>query len=129
MVNHNNVVPSGNFKKHWQNYVKKGFNQPARKKRRCIGNTKKHAYFPFFKDIIDYKEILFVQHGHYPFNSSFLTCDFDYLVQLIQKKVVKIFACPTTSPLQPIVHGKTQKYNIKVLEGREFSLEELKVRF
>ncbi|KAL5701062.1 hypothetical protein ACHQM5_026441 [Ranunculus cassubicifolius] len=27
MVKHNNVVPNGHFKKHWQNYVKTWFNQ------------------------------------------------------------------------------------------------------
>lgn len=37
MVKHNNVVPNGHFKKHWQNYVKTSFNQPARKTRRHIG--------------------------------------------------------------------------------------------
>uniref|UniRef100_A0A7C8ZVE3 60S ribosomal protein L13 n=1 Tax=Opuntia streptacantha TaxID=393608 RepID=A0A7C8ZVE3_OPUST len=34
MVRHNNVVPNGHFKKHWQNYVRTWFNQPARKTRR-----------------------------------------------------------------------------------------------
>jgi large subunit ribosomal protein L13e len=38
MVKHNNVIPNGRFKKHWQNYVKTWFNQPARKQRRRIGN-------------------------------------------------------------------------------------------
>ena len=37
MVKHNNVIPNGHFKKHWQNYVKTWFNQPARKERRRIG--------------------------------------------------------------------------------------------
>ncbi|KAF4363183.1 hypothetical protein F8388_020753, partial [Cannabis sativa] len=36
MVKHNNVIPNGHFKKHWQNYVKTWFNQPARKTRRRI---------------------------------------------------------------------------------------------
>ncbi|KAL0403301.1 UNVERIFIED_CONTAM: 60S ribosomal protein L13-1 [Sesamum radiatum] len=36
MVKHNNVVPNGHFRKHWQNYVKTWFNQPARKTRRRI---------------------------------------------------------------------------------------------
>ncbi|RRT78912.1 hypothetical protein BHE74_00006279 [Ensete ventricosum] len=40
MVKHNNVVPNGHFKKHWQNYVKTWFNQPARKTRRRIGRLK-----------------------------------------------------------------------------------------
>jgi hypothetical protein len=48
MVKHNNVVPNGHFKKHWQNYVKTWFNQPARKKRRRIGNAIEHAYFLLF---------------------------------------------------------------------------------
>nr|XP_016441694.1 PREDICTED: 60S ribosomal protein L13-2-like [Nicotiana tabacum] len=33
-LNHNNVIPNGHFKKHWQNYVRTWFNQPARKTRR-----------------------------------------------------------------------------------------------
>ncbi|ERN11740.1 60S ribosomal protein L13-1 [Amborella trichopoda] len=41
MVKHNNVVPNGHFKKHWQNYVRTWFNQPARKVRRRIARTKK----------------------------------------------------------------------------------------
>lgn len=81
MVKHNNVVPNGHFKKHWQNYVKTWFNQPARKKRRRVAR---------------------------------------------QKKAVKIFPRPTSGPLRPIVHGQTQKYNMKVRAGRGFSLEELK---
>ncbi|XP_043713213.1 60S ribosomal protein L13-1 [Telopea speciosissima] len=41
MVKHNNVVPSGHFRKHWQNYVKTWFNQPARKTRRRLARQKK----------------------------------------------------------------------------------------
>ncbi|KAL3653778.1 60S ribosomal protein L13B [Castilleja foliolosa] len=41
MVKHNNVVPSSHFRKHWQNYVKTWFNQPARKTRRRIARQKK----------------------------------------------------------------------------------------
>uniref|UniRef100_A0A1D1YGU7 60S ribosomal protein L13 n=1 Tax=Anthurium amnicola TaxID=1678845 RepID=A0A1D1YGU7_9ARAE len=41
MVKHNNVVPNGHFKKHWQKYVKTWFNQPARKTRRRIARQKK----------------------------------------------------------------------------------------
>ncbi|KAL7145995.1 hypothetical protein ABFS83_06G011600 [Erythranthe nasuta] len=41
MVKHNNVVPSGHFRKHWQNYVKCWFNQPARKTRRRAARQKK----------------------------------------------------------------------------------------
>ncbi|KAK3429737.1 hypothetical protein EUGRSUZ_E01228 [Eucalyptus grandis] len=37
MVKHNNVVPNGHFRKHWQNYVETWFNQPARKARRRLG--------------------------------------------------------------------------------------------
>ncbi|KAK4368835.1 hypothetical protein RND71_012627 [Anisodus tanguticus] len=33
-MKHNNVIPNGHFKKHWQNYVRTWFNQPARKTRR-----------------------------------------------------------------------------------------------
>ncbi|KAL5724106.1 hypothetical protein ACHQM5_007408 [Ranunculus cassubicifolius] len=81
MVKHNNVVPNGHFKKHWQNYVKTWFNQPARKTRRRAAR---------------------------------------------QKKAVKIFPRPTAGPLRPVVHGQTQKYNMKLRAGRGFSLEELK---
>ncbi|CAH9142323.1 unnamed protein product [Cuscuta epithymum] len=41
MVKHNNVVPNGHFRKHWQNYVKTWFNQPARKTRRRNARQKK----------------------------------------------------------------------------------------
>uniref|UniRef100_A0A0D6R217 60S ribosomal protein L13 n=1 Tax=Araucaria cunninghamii TaxID=56994 RepID=A0A0D6R217_ARACU len=41
MVKHNNVVPNGHFKKHWQRYVKTWFNQPARKARRRTARQKK----------------------------------------------------------------------------------------
>ncbi|XP_061351108.1 large ribosomal subunit protein eL13z-like isoform X2 [Gastrolobium bilobum] len=41
MVKHNNVIPNGHFRKHWQNYVKTWFNQPARKTRRRIARQKK----------------------------------------------------------------------------------------
>jgi len=44
-----------------------------------------------------------------------------------QKKAVKIFPRPTAGPLRPIVHGQTQKYNMKLRAGKGFSLEELKV--
>ncbi|CDP19062.1 unnamed protein product [Coffea canephora] len=47
MVKHNNVVPSSHFRKHWQNYVKTWFNQPARKTRRRNARQKKAvAIFP-----------------------------------------------------------------------------------
>lgn len=39
MVKHHNVVPNEHFKKHWRNYVKTWFNQPARKMRRRIGKN------------------------------------------------------------------------------------------
>ncbi|CAI9117154.1 OLC1v1018498C1 [Oldenlandia corymbosa var. corymbosa] len=41
MVKHNNVVPSSHFRKHWQNYVRTWFNQPARKTRRRNARQKK----------------------------------------------------------------------------------------
>ncbi|XP_047337922.1 60S ribosomal protein L13-1-like [Impatiens glandulifera] len=81
MVKHNNVIPNGHFKKHWQNYVRTWFNQPARKTRRRTAR---------------------------------------------QKKAVKIFPRPTAGSLRPIVHGQTLKYNMKLRQGRGFSLEELK---
>ncbi|CAN4105187.1 unnamed protein product [Withania somnifera] len=42
-MKHNNVIPNGHFKKHWQNYVRTWFNQPARKTRRRIARQKKAA--------------------------------------------------------------------------------------
>ncbi|KAI4357570.1 hypothetical protein L6164_001509 [Bauhinia variegata] len=41
MVKHNNVIPNAHFRKHWQNYVKTWFNQPARKTRRRLARQKK----------------------------------------------------------------------------------------
>ncbi|KAG7551693.1 Ribosomal protein L13e [Arabidopsis thaliana x Arabidopsis arenosa] len=40
-MKHNNVIPSSHFRKHWQNYVKTWFNQPARKTRRRVARQKK----------------------------------------------------------------------------------------
>ncbi|CAI0539447.1 unnamed protein product [Linum tenue] len=40
-MKHNNVIPNGHFKKHWQNYVKTWFNQPARKTRRRAARQEK----------------------------------------------------------------------------------------
>ncbi|ESW28313.1 hypothetical protein PHAVU_003G276500 [Phaseolus vulgaris] len=40
-MKHNNVIPSGHFRKHWQNYVRTWFNQPARKTRRRLARQKK----------------------------------------------------------------------------------------
>ncbi|CAN0891165.1 60S ribosomal protein L13-2 [Linum grandiflorum] len=46
-MKHNNVIPNGHFKKHWQNYVKTWFNQPARKTRRRVARqTKAVKIFP-----------------------------------------------------------------------------------
>jgi len=42
-------------------------------------------------------------------------------------KARKIFPRPIQGPLRPLVHGQTQKYNMKIIEGRGFSLEELKL--
>jgi len=41
MVKHNNQVPHGHFKKHWQRRVKTWFDQPLQKKRRRILRHKK----------------------------------------------------------------------------------------
>uniref|UniRef100_A0A6N2LKC7 60S ribosomal protein L13 n=1 Tax=Salix viminalis TaxID=40686 RepID=A0A6N2LKC7_SALVM len=103
MVKHNNVVPNGHFKKHWQNYVKTWFNQPARKTRRRIGSLFGSTLLTIFISALSMK--------------SFVAR---------QKKAVKIFPRPTAGPLRPVVHGQTLKYNMKVRAGRGFSLEELK---
>ncbi|XP_059286793.1 large ribosomal subunit protein eL13y [Lycium ferocissimum] len=42
-MKHNNVIPNGHYKKHWQNYVKTWFNQPARKTRRRNARQNKAA--------------------------------------------------------------------------------------
>ncbi|XWS43236.1 hypothetical protein CRYUN_Cryun16bG0085300 [Craigia yunnanensis] len=41
MVKYNNVVPNGHSKKHWQNYVKTWFNQPAQEARRRTARQKR----------------------------------------------------------------------------------------
>lgn len=47
MVRHNNVVPNVHLRKHWENYVKTWFNQPARKHRRQEKRkTKASSIFP-----------------------------------------------------------------------------------
>ncbi|MCO5560832.1 hypothetical protein L7F22_014452 [Adiantum nelumboides] len=43
-----------------------------------------------------------------------------------QKTAVRIFPCPTSGPLRPVVHSQTLRYNMKVRAGRGFTLEELK---
>ncbi|XP_022969755.1 60S ribosomal protein L13-3-like [Cucurbita maxima] len=46
-MKHNNVIPSGHFRKHWQNYVRTWFNQPARKtRRRNVRQEKAVKNFP-----------------------------------------------------------------------------------
>ncbi|KAM1160880.1 hypothetical protein TB2_000028 [Malus domestica] len=40
-MKHNNVIPSSHFRKHWQNYVKTWFNEPAKKTRRRTARQKK----------------------------------------------------------------------------------------
>ncbi|CAA7023395.1 unnamed protein product [Microthlaspi erraticum] len=40
-MKHNNEIPNSHFRKHWQNYVKTWFNQPARKTRRRVARQKK----------------------------------------------------------------------------------------
>ncbi|KAJ6778403.1 60S RIBOSOMAL PROTEIN L13 [Salix koriyanagi] len=90
MVKHNNVVPNGHFKKHWQNYVKTWFNQPARKTRRRIGSLFGSTLLTIFISALSMK--------------SFVAR---------QKKAVKIFPRPTAGPLRPVVHGQTLKYNMK----------------
>eukprot|EP01120_Amphizonella_sp_Union-15-10_P004228 TRINITY_DN14855_c0_g1_i1.p1 TRINITY_DN14855_c0_g1~~TRINITY_DN14855_c0_g1_i1.p1 ORF type:complete len:203 (-),score=40.66 TRINITY_DN14855_c0_g1_i1:64-672(-) len=43
MVSHNNVVPESYYRKHWKDYVKNKFNQPARKKKRALRRKQKAA--------------------------------------------------------------------------------------
>ena len=42
-MRHNNVLPNGHFRKHWERRVKTWFNQPGRKQRRRLARTKKAA--------------------------------------------------------------------------------------
>lgn len=112
MVRHNNVIPNGHFKKHWQNYVRTWFNQPARKTRRRLG-----MIFSLFW-------LCLVLKVYYLELSK---CLFLYAITARQKKAVKIFPRPTAGPLRPVVHCQTLKYNMKVRAGKGFSLEELAV--
>ena len=41
-------------------------------------------------------------------------------------KAAKMAPRPASGPLRPMVHGQTQKYNLKVKAGRGFTLAELK---
>jgi len=42
-MKHNNVIPNAHFHKHWQNYVRTWFDQPARKKTRRLHRAAKAA--------------------------------------------------------------------------------------
>ena len=131
MVKHNNVIPNGHFKKHWQNYVKTWFNQPARKERRRIGGYRNfsHLGFPYFgPELLHFLLFIHTNMIFLPIWGQIILTD-QYVKSFLarQKKAVKIFPRPTTGKLRPIVHGQTLKYNMKVRSGRGFSLEELKV--
>lgn len=43
------------------------------------------------------------------------------------KKAVKLAPKPLDGLLRPVVHSQTLKYNMKIRNGRGFTLEELKV--
>jgi len=45
-----------------------------------------------------------------------------------EEKAKEIFPRPVDGPLRPAVRGQTKRYNMKIREGRGFSLAELKVR-
>lgn len=123
MVKHNNVIPNGHFKKHWQNYVRTWFDQPARKTRRRIG-------MPLYLFIFFIK-ILFCgscSSSIQPCRSLSISYIYDFILHAArQKKAVKNFPRPTAGLLRPVVHCQTLKYNMKSRAGRGFSLEELKV--
>ncbi|RLM54734.1 hypothetical protein C2845_PM10G00490 [Panicum miliaceum] len=118
MVKHNNVIPNGHFKKHWQNYVKTWFNQPARKQRRRIGNypIPCHALLMILFHIV-------CKSGQMTTVSETGLCN---ATHTRQKRAVKIFPRPTAGPLRPIVQCQTRQYNMKSRAGRGFILEELK---
>ena len=114
-MKHNNVIPSGHFRKHWQNYVRTWFNQPARKTRRRNGKR----CFCFVLQLVFCSSV----------QLRYVTLTIAMMVLQLarQEKAVKNFPRPTAGPLRPVVHGQTLKYNMKVRAGRGFSLEELKV--
>lgn len=129
MVKHNNVVPNGHFRKHWQNYVKTWFNQPARKVRRRLGKPVV-LFLRWLILVILCWSWLFTPYVYLVSEIEYSIFHFCCLLlpsPARQKKAVKIFPRPTEGPLRPIVHGQTLKYNMKVRAGRGFSLEEMKV--
>lgn len=136
MVKHNNVIPSSHFRKHWQNYVKTWFNQPARKTRRRKGkklDIQLIITLPLMKKYLITQSLLILCIPFIVWVNQIFLLLFSSLCWLIpsparQEKAVKIFPRPTSGPLRPIVHGQTLKYNMKVRSGRGFTLEELKVR-
>lgn len=133
MVKHNNVIPSSHFRKHWQNYVKTWFNQPARKTRRRKGKKLDIQLITSNKKSLITQSLLILCIPFIVWVNQIFLLFFSSLCWLIpsparQEKAVKIFPRPTSGPLRPIVHGQTLKYNMKVRSGRGFTLEELKVR-
>eukprot|EP00270_Netrium_digitus_P010043 TRINITY_DN3082_c0_g1_i1.p1 TRINITY_DN3082_c0_g1~~TRINITY_DN3082_c0_g1_i1.p1 ORF type:complete len:208 (-),score=56.98 TRINITY_DN3082_c0_g1_i1:108-731(-) len=46
--------------------------------------------------------------------------------QARQKKAAAVFPRPTAGLLRPVVHSQTIRYNMKIRQGRGFTLEELK---
>lgn len=72
-MKHNNVIPNGHFKKHWQNYVKTWFNQPARKARRRTGNhfVVFHSLFEWFLESIFVSSTISAPSYHQLFNCYF----------------------------------------------------------
>ena len=122
MVRHNNVVPNGHFKKHWQNYVRTWFNQPARKTRRRNGRL---THFLIKPCVLGYHLTKRERKKKKIKWYSMLVLSFKFSAR--QLKAVKVFPRPTAGPLRPVVHGQTLKYNMKVRAGRGFSLEELQV--
>lgn len=133
MVKHNNVIPSSHFRKHWQNYVKTWFNQPARKTRRRKGKKLDIQLITSNKKSLITQSLLILCIPFIVWVNQIFLLLFSSLCWLIpsparQEKAVKIFPRPTSGPLRPIVHGQTLKYNMKVRSGRGFTLEELKVR-
>jgi len=43
-----------------------------------------------------------------------------------KEKAARVFPRPVSGPVRPLVHGQTQRYNMKLKIGRGFTLEELK---
>ncbi|THU72351.1 hypothetical protein C4D60_Mb04t11180 [Musa balbisiana] len=110
MVKHHNVVPNEHFKKHWRNYVKTWFNQPARKMRRRIG---KNICVPSLYLHSSWSTPVDLKILSFGFNST------------PEESCEDISTSNCWTALSYC--SMSDKYNTKSRAGRGFTLEELKV--